>query len=292
MEYPDRDPFDPVFASTRTVTLVGPLAQRDPRARPDDTLELPITGEVSFDDVLRRARRRGFLAGLAAGALAAAAVAAAMAATRSSPPRRQAIASAPEPAAVAPTAPADVIVATPAPARPEPRRAAVAAPPRAGAEAVIAPGLDLRRAPPEETDPAATRADAARADAPAGDAPAPGPAPAAPPAPAAAPAADATRPPRRLEHAEVAAAVAARRDAIDACVAATSADAAASGGRRFLLVLSVDPSGRVTEVRIDDPVLADSALGRCLARVASEVSFEPFDGEPVEIELPLRNAAR
>jgi hypothetical protein len=291
VEIPDHDPFAAPDAAdeaggsapapARTVTLFGPLAERDPRARADETGEVPITGASSFDDLLVRARKRGFLAGVATGAIAAAVAAGVAAAVLASGTPRPT----PEPAA-RPVAEPDPVPADPAPRSPAAsaaaRRPVPSPPPRGPAPdataPAAAPGLDLRgpehRAPAEAQggDPAAERADVARADR----------------APEAEPAAS---PPRRLEDAEVAAALAARRDAIDACVAATDPDGTAAGGRRFLLVLSVRPSGRVTYARIDDAEVDATALGRCIASVARDMAFEPFEGEPVRVELPLRLAA-
>src|SRR6266508_3056721 len=73
------DPFaPPAGGEGPTPARRRPLEKRDPLARVESA-EFRITGEVSFDDVLRRARWRGFLSGCAAGALAAALVAAVLA---------------------------------------------------------------------------------------------------------------------------------------------------------------------------------------------------------------------
>jgi hypothetical protein len=293
-------------SAERTVTLVGPLAQRDPSAAPDESVDLQLTGAASFDEVFRRARRRGFLAGCAAGALAAASAAALLAARWTLPPAGTA-SSAPRPASVrdhplgedaAPAPAARAVDATPppravdappgslppagtqagavqgAPAAPVSRRppAAVArkAPREArqdraaavgGGRGEEAPGLDLRAA------------DADRAEGP----------------PLAQPGVVAAKPPapRVLGDGEVSAALEARRDALDGCAAAVAADADAAG-RRFLLLVAIDPDGRVAEARVDDPAIHATALGTCLVRIAGEMSFAPFDGAPVRVELPLR----
>jgi hypothetical protein len=39
---------------------------------------------------------------------------------------------------------------------------------------------------------------------------------------------------------------------------------------------------------IDDLGIAPTPLGICLVRVAQAMSFRPFEGEPVRVELPLR----
>ncbi len=61
-----------------TPTFIGPLARRDPSARLDESSEYRLTGAISFDDVLRRTRRQGFLAGIAAGAVVGAIAAVAL----------------------------------------------------------------------------------------------------------------------------------------------------------------------------------------------------------------------
>jgi hypothetical protein len=288
-------------------TLVRPLARRDPDALPEDTSDC-VTGAASFDDVLRRARRRGFLAGAAGGVVAGAALAAAVVALVR-----------PATVAVAPVVPAlsprgdgreegraaddardphagrgpAAVPDLPAPLRPSrsPRaaggaRGEGARPARAGEEAgegaraagpvrdggedaqeaaAGAPGIDLRSAAETAT---------------------PGEPPDAPDDAVVATPAEAPAPPRRLEEAEVAAALASRRDALDACFAA--ADAGAPPGSVVRLLVRVEPSGRVAGARTDDPLLDESPLGACLGEVARAMSFEPFEGDPVRVELPLR----
>ncbi len=51
----------------------------------------------------------------------------------------------------------------------------------------------------------------------------------------------------------------------------------------------IEPSGRVSDARIDDPLVEATPLGVCLVRIAGGMSFRPFDGEPVRVALPLRH---
>jgi hypothetical protein len=95
---------------------------------------------------------------------------------------------------------------------------------------------------------------------------------------------------RQLEEREVSAALDARREAMAGCIEAHPADVAEARGRRFHLVVTVDQTGRVERARLDDADLGATALGSCLVRLARELRFEPFDGEPVRVELPLRLA--
>jgi len=104
------------------------------------------------------------------------------------------------------------------------------------------------------------------------------------PEPSAAPAS------HQLEESEVAGALDARREAMAGCIEAHPADVAEARARPFHLVVTVDQTGRVARARLDDADLGATALGSCLVRLARELRFEPFDGEPVRVELPLRLA--
>jgi hypothetical protein len=313
-----------------TDTLFGPLARRDPDAPPEETAEHPITGAASFDDVLRRARRRGFLAGVAAGGAAGAALAAALVLLlRPGPPAvvaRTAATASPIAAAELPAREPSPVAVVTAPLTPSlsPRVAGGAGgPPRDGVVAEREkPGIDLRGASAPQVDgpagpevadtaaanPAAVVVPAAVIDAAADAEPAADAAPAAVTEPAAdvdpaavsgtpapAPDAEVATPapavpaaPRRLEEGEVVAALAARHDALEGCFAVTADDAGAPPGQVVRLLVGVDPSGRVSDVRIDDARLDASPLGVCVGRVVRAMSFEPFEGEAVRVELPLR----
>jgi hypothetical protein len=84
----------------------------------------------------------------------------------------------------------------------------------------------------------------------------------------------------------VAEALRSRRAALADCVAATPG-AAAARGQRFALTIVIDPSGRVSDVEIDDPEIEATPLGVCLVRLAHGMSFAPFEGEPFRVELAL-----
>ncbi|HEX9052375.1 MAG TPA: hypothetical protein VF841_17745, partial [Anaeromyxobacter sp.] len=83
-------------------------------------------------------------------------------------------------------------------------------------------------------------------------------------------------------------ALAARRDALDACVAGTPGDGAAARGRRFRMLVVVEPSGEVSEARPYDEEIAATPLGICLARLARAATFPPFEGEPARVEVKVR----
>lgn len=53
------------------------------------------------------------------------------------------------------------------------------------------------------------------------------------------------------------------------------------------VTLTIDPTGAVTSVELDNWRVAQSALGICVTKVSRAVTFPKFDGEPVMVELPL-----
>jgi hypothetical protein len=311
------DPFARALRpGTGRLEVTGPiaarLAERDPDAPLDDSAEVHASGAVSFDDLIRQARMKGFLAGAAAGAIGAAAIAVVLAlatprpvatmtiqaieprAELSAPARR-----APEPPAAAtrtagaargagevapPARRAPEAQPAPAPDAPIPSAPVADAevPPLAAEPGV---GLDLA-APPSPAAPSPVAAPrpaaapipaAAAHGAPAG----PEPSAASPAVPAAAAKAKGPFPER-----EVAEALRARRAALADCVAATPGTAAGRG-QRFALTVVIDPSGRVSDAQIDDPEIEATPLGVCLVRLVHEISFAPFEGEPFRVELAL-----
>ncbi len=77
---------------------------------------------------------------------------------------------------------------------------------------------------------------------------------------------------------EVLDAVKARRDDIRAC---------RTDGRHIVRTrLLVLPEGTVSDVDVQAPP-ALAAAGQCLANVLRALRFEPFAGEPTEIDLPV-----
>jgi hypothetical protein len=116
---------------------------------------------------------------------------------------------------------------------------------------------------------------------------------AAPPSSEAAASGPEPAPPRAdvqpLDEQELSAALRARRDALDACVSATPGDADPPRGQRFRLLVVIEPSGLVSDARIDDLQVEATPLGVCLVRIAEGMSFRPFDGDPVRVALPLRH---
>lgn len=280
----ERDPFAP---PAEIDPAAGALVERDPDAAPEHSAEYRITGAASFDDVLRGARWRGFLAGAAVGGVAGA-FAASLLAIALFRPDLVSVAplvadSVPLAAPVAfeaePVAPARPLldgapgVARP-PARPARRGAAESPPPRGDAPAAEPVGLFL----------VASDAPTDRGDAHEG-ARTPAAAPASAGPTVAGPAVAPQRSPRARD---VVAALAARQEALDACVDETPGDDAAARGRRFRMLVVIEPSGRVAEAQAYDDAIAATPLGTCLGRLAKATTFPPFDGEPVRLEVPIR----
>jgi hypothetical protein len=89
--------------------------------------------------------------------------------------------------------------------------------------------------------------------------------------------------------AEVQAAIARVRPALDACIvdALAGPDASALAGRKSGLLLLVTPSTGRTEGALEDAELASTPLGACLKRAASKVSIPPFRGEPLAVRVPI-----
>jgi len=88
---------------------------------------------------------------------------------------------------------------------------------------------------------------------------------------------------------EVLRVAAANRAAFDACFAAVAAADGGPGpeGRPPTLLATVEPAGEVSFPTLDDVELARSDLGGCLKAAARKMTFAPFDGEAVRIEVPL-----
>jgi hypothetical protein len=280
------------------------LAQRDPDAPADESAEYRITGASSFDELLRLARLKAFLAGAAAGAIGAASVAAVLAVALSRPGGTATVAIVPrvEQPAAATTATDDAeasAAATGAPAAtrraPGPRGGPVRlgldlAPAVRGAKAVPARASVPAAASASVPAPAAAIAPAAAAVTESAAAAAAATAPASEPASAPPSAVSAGTPVRArgpFPESEVAQALRARRGAVAECVASTPGDASAARGQPFSLTVVIAPSGRVSDAEIDDPDVEATPLGVCLVRLARTMSFAPFEGDPFRVELAL-----
>lgn len=167
--------------------------------------------------------------------------------TRTTPPTQAVV----HPPAAPPAAPAR------APSVPAP----VAAPPTAAAPpAAPVPAPSARVTPPAAKAPAATE-------------------------PAATAAGGAVR--KQLTSAEVGAAIRGSAKAFNACVAEAASKEPALMGRRVGLFITVNPSGVVTEPRLDDPEADASGLGACLKATALKMVFPAYGGEPFQVRIPM-----
>lgn len=63
-------------------------------------------------------------------------------------------------------------------------------------------------------------------------------------------------------------------------------------GRRVGLFMTVNPSGAVTEPRLDDAEADASSLGACLKDTARRMVFPAYGGEPFQVRLPMTLGAR
>jgi hypothetical protein len=62
-------------------------------------------------------------------------------------------------------------------------------------------------------------------------------------------------------------------------------------GRHIGLLLLVSPSGLVEGSEVEEADVERGPLGECLRRVASRMTFPPFEGEEVALRVPLVLAA-
>jgi hypothetical protein len=57
---------------------------------------------------------------------------------------------------------------------------------------------------------------------------------------------------------------------------------------RVNLELTIRPSGRVQKAAVADKAVAGTPLGQCIALAAKRMVFPGFDGEPIDIIVPLK----
>jgi hypothetical protein len=97
---------------------------------------------------------------------------------------------------------------------------------------------------------------------------------------------------RRLERA-VGTTVANHRPAFQACIEKVSKrDAKRKVAARATLVLTVQPDGAVTRARVAEKRIRERPLGQCLVDASMRMTFPPFEGAPMQINVPLTLTAR
>jgi hypothetical protein len=91
-----------------------------------------------------------------------------------------------------------------------------------------------------------------------------------------------------LDPAAVERTVAASRRAFDACVTkALRLNPSLRVSKRATLIVTVEPDGRVTGGWIAEEKIEGTDLGRCLVTASSRMSFPSFQGEAIDVSIPL-----
>jgi hypothetical protein len=86
--------------------------------------------------------------------------------------------------------------------------------------------------------------------------------------------------------------VSANRKAFDTCVSrALRVNPSLKITRRATLVVTVQPSGAVTRAYLAEEEVERTDLGLCLTETARRMVFPSFDGEPVDVAMPLSLSA-
>lgn len=57
------------------------------------------------------------------------------------------------------------------------------------------------------------------------------------------------------------------------------------------LTLAIEPSGKVSEVNVEQRTTSQTRLGVCLVSVAKKMEFPSFTGEALQVEVPLALSA-
>ncbi|HEX9050168.1 MAG TPA: AgmX/PglI C-terminal domain-containing protein, partial [Anaeromyxobacter sp.] len=86
--------------------------------------------------------------------------------------------------------------------------------------------------------------------------------------------------------------VARNRKAFDACISrALRLDPNMKVARRATLVVTVQPGGAVTGAFIAEEEVDRTDLGACLSAAARRMVFPAFEGEPIDVSMPLSLSA-
>lgn len=96
-----------------------------------------------------------------------------------------------------------------------------------------------------------------------------------------------------LDAAAVERVMAESQGAFSGCVTrAAKSGAIASSARRATLLLTVAGSGQVTRAWVAEAELSRTSLGKCLATAGRRLAFPSFEGDPVDVSVPLTLEAR
>jgi hypothetical protein len=97
---------------------------------------------------------------------------------------------------------------------------------------------------------------------------------------------------RRLERA-VGTTVANHRPAFQACIEKDSKHGPKRRvSARATLLLTVRPDGAVSWARVAERDIRQRPLGRCLVNASRRMTFPPFEGAPMQVNVPLALTAR
>jgi hypothetical protein len=82
------------------------------------------------------------------------------------------------------------------------------------------------------------------------------------------------------------------RKAFDACISrALRLNPNMKMARRATLVVTVQPNGGVTGAFVAEEEVDRTDLGACLSAAAKRMVFPAFEGEPIDVSMPLSLSA-
>ncbi len=96
-----------------------------------------------------------------------------------------------------------------------------------------------------------------------------------------------------LDPAAVERTVAGSRKAFDACITKVMRlnPSFRVPGKRATVIATVQPDGKVTGAWIGEEEVEGTDLGRCLVTAATRMVFPSFQGEPIDVAIPLSLSA-
>jgi hypothetical protein len=97
---------------------------------------------------------------------------------------------------------------------------------------------------------------------------------------------------RALDPAAVLRVVRENQGAFSGCIARSARADQGKPSRRATLLLTVDASGAVSSAWLAEAELSRTLLGRCVVKAARRLAFPAFDGEAVDVSVPLLLEAR
>jgi hypothetical protein len=80
--------------------------------------------------------------------------------------------------------------------------------------------------------------------------------------------------------------------AFSGCINRTAREGVDAASRRTTLLLTVTPAGAVSAAWLAEAEATRTPLGRCIVTAARRLVFPSFEGEPVDVSVPLLLEAR